>query len=77
MAEMLKKACKIQKGSGVPNRDKVAKITLEDARAIAEKKMKDLNARDLDAAVRIVLGTARSMGIDLEGAEEPAAAPAA
>jgi large subunit ribosomal protein L11 len=65
MAEMLKKACKIQKGSGVPNRDKVAKITMEQARQIAEKKMADLNARDIEAAVRIVLGTARSMGIDL------------
>ncbi len=73
MAELLKKACKIQKGSGVPNRDKVAKITLEQAKEIAEKKMQDLNARDMDAAVRIVLGTARSMGIDLVEEVAPAA----
>jgi large subunit ribosomal protein L11 len=64
VAEMLKKTCKIQKGSGVPNRDKVAQITPDQARQIAEKKMDDLNARDLDAAVRIVMGQARSMGID-------------
>ncbi len=65
MAELLKKVCKVQKGSGVPNRDKVAKITRAQAREVAERKMEDLNARDLDAAVEIVLGTARSMGIDL------------
>ena len=67
-AVLLKKAAKVQKGSGVPNRDKVAKITRDQAREVAEKKMKDLNARDLEAATEIICGTARSMGIDVEGA---------
>lgn len=66
MAELLKKALKLEKGSGVPNRDKVGVITLEQAQGIAKEKMEDLNARDLDAAVQIVLGTARSMGIDVQ-----------
>lgn len=61
---LLKKTLGLAKGSAVPNRDKVAKITLEQAKKIAEEKMQDLNVRSLDAAVRIVLGTARSMGID-------------
>lgn len=65
VAEQLKKFLKIEKGSGVPNRDKVGKITRAQAREIAEGKMEDLNARDLEAAANIVLGTARSMGIDL------------
>ena len=65
MSQLLKKTAGISKGSGVPNRDKVAKITIEQARQIAEDKMPDLNARDLEAAVQIVLGTARSMGIEL------------
>lgn len=69
VAEMLKKTTGIEKGSGVPNRDKVAKITREQAKKIAEDKMQDLNARDIDAAINIVLGTARSMGIDLETME--------
>ncbi len=68
MAELLKKKAKIEKGSGVPNRDKVAKITLKEAQEVAEEKMADLNARDMEAAVQIVLGTARSMGIELAGA---------
>ena len=66
VAEMLKKALGIEKGSAIPNRDKVGVITLEQARKIASDKMQDLNARDMDAAVMIVLGTARSMGIDLK-----------
>ena len=66
--EMLKKAAGISKGSAVPNRDKVAKITREQAEKIAQDKMEDLNARDLEAAIKIVLGTARSMGIDYTGA---------
>jgi len=64
VAEMLKKTLKLGKGSGVPNRDKVGKITRAQAEEIAQEKMQDLNARDLEAAVNIVLGTARSMGID-------------
>lgn len=63
--ELLKKAVGIEKGSAVPNRDKVAKITRSQARKIAEEKMQDMNAADLEAAANIVLGTARSMGIEL------------
>ena len=66
---LLKKKLGIEKGSGVPNRDKVGKITKQQAREIAQEKIEDMNARDLDAAVKIVLGTARSMGIDLETVE--------
>lgn len=65
VAEMLKKKLGITKGSAVPNRDKVAKITREQAREIASDKLQDLNATDLEAATNCVLGTARSMGIDL------------
>ena len=65
VAEMLKKSVGIEKGSGVPNREKVAKITRAQARKVAEGKIEDMNARDLDAATEIVLGTARSMGIQL------------
>ncbi len=69
VAEMLKKLLGIEKGSGVPNRDKVGKINRSQAQKIAEEKMQDFNARDLDAAIQIVLGTARSMGIDYEPVE--------
>lgn len=65
VARELLKAASIEKGSAVPNRDKVGKITMKQARAIAEKKMQDMNAASLDAAVKLVLGTARSMGIEL------------
>jgi large subunit ribosomal protein L11 len=65
VAEMLKKAVGVEKGSAVPNRDKVAKITRKQARQVAEKKLQDMNANDLEAATNIVLGTARSMGIEL------------
>lgn len=65
VAEMLKKALAIPKGSAVPNRDKVGKITRTQARTIAENKMQDMNATNLEAATNIVIGTARSMGIDL------------
>ncbi len=65
MAQMLKKTLGLEKGSAVPNRDKVGKITRQQAEQIAQDKMQDLNCRDLDAAVNIVLGTARSMGIEL------------
>lgn len=65
MAEMLKKKLGITKGSAVPNRDKVAKITRAQALEIAATKIQDMNAADLEAASRTVLGTARSMGIQL------------
>ena len=65
VAELIKKALGVEKGSAVPNRDKVGKITRDQARKIAGEKMQDMNARDEEAAANIVLGTARSMGIDL------------
>jgi large subunit ribosomal protein L11 len=65
VAEMIKKALGVAKGSAVPNRDKVGKITREQAKKIAQDKLEDLNARDIEAGANIVLGTARSMGIDL------------
>ncbi len=65
VAELLKKSTGIAKGSAVPNRDKVAKITRSQARKIAEDKMQDMNAVDLEMATNTVLGTARSMGIEL------------
>jgi large subunit ribosomal protein L11 len=64
-AVLLRKAAGIPKGSGVPNRDKVAKVTREQLREIAETKMPDLNAVDVDAAIRMIAGTARSMGIQV------------
>jgi large subunit ribosomal protein L11 len=60
---LLKKACNIEKGSGVPQRDKVAKISKDEIRRIAEMKMPDLNAASIEAAMSMVAGTARSMGI--------------
>lgn len=63
--QMIKKELGIEKGSAVPNRDKVGKIKRSQARKIAQDKLQDMNANDLDAAEKIVLGTARSMGIDL------------
>lgn len=65
VAQMIKKELGIEKGSAVPNRDKVGKIKRSQARKIAGEKIQDMNATDLDAAANIVLGTARSMGIDL------------
>ncbi len=65
VSRMLLKILNLAKGSAVPNRDKVGKLTKDQARKIAEEKIQDMNAADLDAAVRIVVGTARSMGIDL------------
>ncbi|MBP5312757.1 MAG: 50S ribosomal protein L11 [Clostridia bacterium] len=62
-AVLLKKACKIEHGSGKPNRDKVATITKAEVLKIAEQKMPDLNAADVEAAARMIAGTARSMGI--------------
>jgi len=64
-SELIKKAAGIDKGSGEPNRKKVGKISLEKAREIAQQKMSDLNANDIDAAMKIVAGTARSMGIEV------------
>ena len=66
-AVLLKKAAKIEKGSGVPNRDKVGTVTQAQLREIAESKMEDLNADDLDAAARMIAGTARSMGLVVAG----------
>ena len=62
-AVLLKKACKIEHGWGKPNRDKVATITKADIMKIAEQKMPDLNAADVEAAAKMIAGTARSMGI--------------
>ena len=62
-AVLIKKACKIQSGSGVPNKQKVAELSKEDLRKIAEIKMPDLNAASIEAAMSMVAGTARSMGI--------------
>ena len=64
-AILIKQAAGISKGSGEPNRDKVATITRDQARQIAEKKMPDLNANDLDQATKIIEGTARSMGVEV------------
>jgi large subunit ribosomal protein L11 len=66
-AVLIREALGIAKGSGEPNREKVGTISAAQVRAIAEKKMPDLNANDLDAASRIIAGTARSMGVDVEG----------
>jgi len=63
---LLKKAAKIVKGSGEPNRNKVGKVTKEQVREIAQIKLKDLNAVDLEGATRTVEGTARSMGLEVE-----------
>ena len=63
MAVLIKQAVKIEKGSGKPNRDKVAKITKAQVEEVAKKKMPDLNAASLEAAMSMVAGTARSMGI--------------
>jgi large subunit ribosomal protein L11 len=65
-ADLLRKAAKIAKGSGEPNKDKVGKVTIAQIREIAKAKMEDLNAFNLDAAVKMVEGTARSMGIIVE-----------
>ena len=65
-ATLLVKAAKVEKGSGVPNRDKVGKVTMVQVREIAELKMKDLNASSIESAMSMVMGTARSMGITVE-----------
>lgn len=65
-AVLLKKACKIESGSGVPNKTKVAKITKAEVQKIAELKMPDLNAASIETAISMISGTARSMGIVVE-----------
>jgi len=64
-SEMLKKAAGIVKGSGKPNKDKVGKVTAQQVREIAQNKMPDLNATDVEGAIKIIEGTARSMGIEV------------
>lgn len=64
-ADLIKKAANVAKGSAVPNRDKVAQLTREQVSKIAETKMKDLNAKDMDGAVKMIEGSARSMGIKI------------
>lgn len=64
---LLAKAAGVEKGSGVPNRDKVGKVTMAQVDEICKQKMSDLNARDLEHARRLIQGTARSMGIDIVG----------
>ena len=66
-AVLLKRAAKVEKGSKEPNREKVGKVTRAQVQEIAEMKLPDLNAHDVDMAMRIVEGTARSMGIVIEG----------
>jgi large subunit ribosomal protein L11 len=65
-AVLIKEACNIKKGSGEPHIDKVATISEAQVRQIAERKMPDLNANDLDAASKIIAGTARSMGVEVK-----------
>ena len=64
-AILIKKACGIESGSGVPNKTKVAKITKEQVRKIAEQKMPDLNAANVESAMSMIAGTARSMGVEV------------
>ncbi|MBW4715932.1 50S ribosomal protein L11 [Saccharothrix obliqua] len=66
-AKLLLKAAGVEKGSGEPHRNKVAKVTMDQVREIAQTKMVDLNANDVDQAAKIIAGTARSMGITVEG----------
>ena len=66
MAVLIKKSAKIEKGSGKPNKEKVAKITKAQVEEIAKQKMPDLNAASLEAAMSMVAGTARSMGVIVE-----------
>ncbi len=66
-AELIKKAAGLQKGSSVPHKDKVGRINRDQVREIASTKMPDLNANNVDAAMKIVEGTARSMGITVDG----------
>ena len=65
--DLIRKAAGVAKGSGRPNTVKIGKLTIEQVRQIAETKMPDLNANDIDGAIKIISGTARSMGIDIVG----------
>lgn len=64
-SELLKKAANIPKGSAKPNKDKVGKVTMEQIREIAKQKLEDLNTQDIEAAIKIVMGTAKNMGIEV------------
>jgi large subunit ribosomal protein L11 len=66
-AVLIRKACGLEKGSPEPNKEKVATINRKQLETIAQTKMQDLNANDIDAAVKIIAGTARSMGVVVEG----------
>jgi len=66
-ARLLLKAAGVDKGSGEPHKTKVARVTMDQVREIAQTKMEDLNANDIDQAAKIIAGTARSMGITVEG----------
>jgi large subunit ribosomal protein L11 len=66
-AVLLKQAAEVAKGSGIPNKEKVGKVTKKQVQEIAKTKFNDLNAYDMDQAMRIIEGTARSMGIEIEG----------
>jgi large subunit ribosomal protein L11 len=65
-AVLIKEAAGIEKGSGEPNREKVGRLTMDQVRQIAETKLQDLNARDIDQAAKIIAGTARSMGVEVQ-----------
>jgi large subunit ribosomal protein L11 len=67
VSSLLKRVAGLEKGSGVPNKEKVAQISMQQVREIAQRKLPDLNARDVDHAMNIVMGTARSMGIEVVG----------
>ncbi len=64
---LLKRACGVAKASGQPNKEKVGKVTIEQVKEIARTKMQDLNSSDMEKAIKIIKGTARSMGIEVEG----------
>ena len=64
-ADLLRRAAKVEKGSGTPNTEKVGRVSQDQVREIAEMKMPDLNANDVEAAMKIVAGTARSMGLEV------------
>ncbi|HQL67165.1 MAG TPA: 50S ribosomal protein L11 [Caldisericia bacterium] len=66
VSELIKKSLKIEKGSGEPNKNKIGKLSKKQLQEIAEKKMKDLNTDSLETAIKIVEGTARSMGVEVE-----------
>ena len=65
-AVLIKEALRVEKGSGEPNRNKVGRLSRDQVRQIAETKMQDLNARDVDQAVKVIAGTARSMGVEVD-----------